>query len=119
MLLMPFMVLLSCVGKQDPFVGRWTVEKVNVDFDENLSTPEMVRQYGEIEKGNIIEIGKDSTLVFISDGDTMRGKCSLRGTQLFLEGMLFGRYEDGLIEIETVTPLGEVAVVYSKQNPFL
>ena len=110
-------VLLSlgaCVGRQDPFFGRWTVEKVNVDFNEQIVTPEMVRQYGELEKENVIEISQDSVLVFVTDGDTLQGRCSLNGTQLRVDGKPFGRYENGQIETETATPLGKITVKYRK-----
>lgn len=106
--------LCACVGGHDPFFGRWEVEKVNVDFNEQIATPEMVRQYGELEKGNVIEIGRDSTLTFISDGDTLKGTCSLRGTQIYCNGKPFGRYENGQIETETATPLGKIVVKYRK-----
>ena len=104
----------SCHRNNDPFIGRWTVEKVNVAFDENLASPEMVRQLGEMEKGNIIEISKDSMLTFIAESDTLQGRCSLKGTQIFFEGKPSGRYENGLIETETKTPLGKTKVVYRK-----
>lgn len=109
------LVLVSCYSNDDPFFGRWTVERVNVEFDEYKATPEMVRQYGELEKGNVIEISKDSVLTFISDGDTLRGRFALRGTQVLCDRKLFGRYENGLIETETSTPLGKVRVVYRKK----
>ena len=85
-----------------------------MDFDESKSTPEMVRQFGEMEKGNVIEIGQDSTLVFISDGDTVRGKCSLKGSQLFCDGKLFGSLEDGKLITQNKTPIGTIEVVYLK-----
>jgi len=91
------------------------VEKVNVEFKEDGVTPEMVRQYGELEKDNLLEIGKDSVLTLISGGDTLQGRCSLQGGQLLLEGNSLGRYEHGRIETETVTPLGTVKVIYSKR----
>jgi hypothetical protein len=106
------LLLFACTGKQDPFIGRWTVEKVNVDFNENIATPEMVRQYGEMERGNVIEISKDSVLTFISDGDTVRGKCFLKGSQLFCDGQLFGSLADGTLTTENATPLGKVTVFY-------
>ena len=112
--LLAMMVLLiaSCQQKRDSFFGRWTVEKVNVEFDVTKSTPEMVRQYGELEKGNVIEISKDSVLTFVSDGDTLRGKCSLEGTLLTCDGVAFGRYENRHIETRTTTALGEIIVSY-------
>lgn len=114
MVLMLFLMLTTSCHRNDPFIGRWTVEKVNVEFDEYKVTPEMVRQTGEMERNNIIDIGKDSVLTFISDGDTLRGQCSLKGTQLFLEGKPFGRYEEGLIETITPSPLGMVKVCYRR-----
>ena len=108
------LLLFSCTGKQDPLIGRWTVEKVNVDFNENIATPELVRQYGEIEKANIVEITQDSTLVFISDGDTIEGKCSLKGSLLYCDGKLFGSLAEGKLMTEDITPLGKVTVCYRK-----
>lgn len=108
------LLLISCQRAGDSLIGRWTVEKVNVEFNEQIATPEMVRQYGEMEKGNVIEISKDSVLTFISEGDTLRGKCSLSGTQLFFEGKFFGRYGGGIIETEAVTPIGVIKVLYKK-----
>ena len=116
-ILLALMVLLlsSCHRNEEPFFGRWTVEKVNVEFDETKSTPEMVRQYGELEKGNVIEISKDSLLTFVSDGDTLRGKCSLRGQSLYCQEVLFGRFKDGVILTETLTPIGKVTVSYKRE----
>ena len=100
-------------------IGRWTVEKVYVDFDEHRSNPEMVRQYGELEKGNVIEITKDSILTLVSGGDTLRGKCLLKGEQayrdgdvLFSDGNYVVRYEKGGLQSESITPLGRLEVTY-------
>ena len=109
-----FIGVLSSCHRDDPFFGRWTVEKVNVDFNEQIATPEMVRQYGELEKGNVIEISRDSVLTVISEGDTLQGQCSLQGAQIFIEGKFFGRYERGQIETERATPLGKIVVRYQK-----
>lgn len=109
------LLFASCHRASDPLIGRWTVEKVNVEFNEQIATPEMVRQYGELEKGNVIEIAKDSIISLISEGDTLRGKCSLSGTQLFFDGKVFGRYENGQIETDVVTPIGVIKVLYFKK----
>lgn len=108
--------LQSCAPKQDPFVGRWTVDKVNVDFDANAATPEMVRQYGSMEKDNILIISPDSVLTLIMDADTMRCRCSLRGGQILCDGELWGRFENGAIKTEILTPMGYVRTVYKKSD---
>lgn len=108
------LLLSSCHRNDDPLFGRWVVEKVNVEFDENKSTPEMVRQYGEMERGNVLEITNDSMLTFVTGCDTLRGQCSLRGESLYFDGSFFGLFKDGVITTEILTPLGKVRVSYKK-----
>ena len=115
-ILVLFAVLLSsCYRTDDPLIGRWTVERVNVEFDEHRATPEMVKQYGELEKGNIIEITNDSVLTLITGGDTLTGRCALKGTQLICDGQPFGLFEKGKIQTETGTPLGKIVVIYRRK----
>ncbi|MBP5574090.1 MAG: hypothetical protein J6X40_07995 [Bacteroidales bacterium] len=108
--------LSSCNGRQDPLLGRWSVEKVNVEFNEDRATPEMVRQVGALEKDNLLQIDADSLLTLVSDGDTLRGRCSLRGGQLFLDGKPLGTFKQGRIRTLTTTPLGTVEVLYRKER---
>ena len=104
----------SCHRRSDALVGRWTVDRVNVEFNEQQATPEMVRQYGEMEKGNVIEICHDSTLIYVTNGDTLRGQYSVKGDVLYLGGKLFGSLHDGVLTTETSTPMGLVTVDYQK-----
>lgn len=106
------LLLSSCHRNSDTLIGRWEVEHVNVEFDESKATPEMVRQFGEMEKGNIIEINKDSLLTFISDGDTLRGHCSMKSETLYCDGSVFATVHNGVLMTETSTPLGKVEVFY-------
>ena len=108
------LLLASCHRTNDPLIGRWTVEKVNLEFNERIATPEMVRQYGEMEKGNVIEISQDSVLTFVSDGDTLKGKCSLKGSRLYCDGRFFGSLEGGKLTTKNKTPIGTIEVVYVK-----
>ena len=110
------MLLTSCVPKEDPFFGRWTVDKVNVDFDADWATPEMVRQYGSMEKNNVVIISADSLLTLVMDGDTMQSRCSLRGSQILCDGEPWGWFEEGIIKTETFTPMGYVKASYRKSN---
>ena len=110
------LLLAACTPKEDPFFGRWTVDKVNVDFNEEGATPEMVRQYGAMEKDNIVLITPDSLLMFVMDGDTVQCRCSLRDGQILCDGDPWGTFEDGVIKTETSTPIGQVKVSYKKSN---
>ena len=110
------LVLASCAPKDDPFFGHWTVDKVNVDFDADWATPEMVRQFGSMEKDNVIMINNDSVLTLVMDGDTMQGRCSLQGTRIMVDGEPWGRFEEGMIKTETSTPMGYVKTSYKKTD---
>lgn len=108
-------ILCACHHKSDPFFGTWTVDKVNVQFDEQHSTPELVKQIGEMERQNVISIAADSTLTLKGMDDLVQGRLSLKsdGT-LLLEGVAFGQWKDEMLITKTTSPLGEVVVRYKK-----
>ena len=105
----------SCTQKADSLIGTWTVSKVNVQFDEQRSTPELVKQIGEIEKQSVISISNDSTLFFKGLEEEWQGKASLRNDTLFLDETAFGLWKNGEIITRTNSPLGEVIVTYNKK----
>lgn len=107
--------LCACHPKSDPLFGTWTVDKVNVQFDEQHSTPELVKQIGEMERQNVISIAADSILIFKGMDDLVQGRLSLKsdGT-LLLEGVAFGQWKDETLITQTTSPLGEVVVRYKK-----
>ena len=108
------LLFLSCHRSDETLVGRWTVDKVNVDFHEDCATPEMVKQFGEIEKGNVMVINSDSTLTMFMDDDTLTCGYSFRDGALFWNGEPFGKLEDGVIKTEALTPMGWVRTTYKK-----
>lgn len=110
------LLLVSCTHQEDPFFGHWTVDKVNVEFDADGTTPEMVRQIGAMEKNSEVIITADSMLMQVVEGDTMRGVCSLRGNQILCDGEPWGVFEEDVIKTETFTPLGVVKASYHKSN---
>ena len=115
--LLGLMALLgACQHEADPLFGTWTVDKVNVQFDEQHSTPALVKQIGEMERQNTLSIGTDSTLVFKGLEETKKGRLSMRsdGTMLF-DGTAFGTWKDGRIVTRTGSPVGEVVVTYRKE----
>ena len=109
------LALGSCTSETDSLIGTWTVSKVNVQFDEQRNTPELVKQVGEMEKQNVISISKDSTLVFKGLEEEWQGRASLKNDTLLLEGTAFGIWKNGVIVTRTDSPLGEVIVTYKKE----
>ena len=116
MLVLVILLLASCHRHGDSLVGRWTVDRVNVEFNEHVATPEMVRQYGVLERDNLIEIHSDSTLTFIADGDTLRGRYAIKDGALYLDGKRFGHLQGEVLTTETSTPIGKITVDYRKGN---
>jgi len=110
------LLLSACTEKQDSLIGDWKADKVNVQFDESRSTPELVKQIGEMEKQNRISIGADSILVFSSLDNNFEGQLRLdeSGT-LYCNGNVFGQWKNGEIVTKTPSPLGEITVKYQKE----
>ena len=107
-------MLSACHPKADPLIGTWTVSKVNVQFDEQRSTPELVKQVGEMEKQNIITIDSDSILTFKGLDEEWQSRISLKNDTLLRNGKTFGIWKDGTIVTCNGSPLGEVVVTYKK-----
>lgn len=108
-------VLAAC-HHSDSLIGTWTVDRVNVQFDERHNTPELVKQIGEMEKQNVITISNDSTLTFKGLEETSQGRLNMKsdGTLLF-DDTVFGQWKEGQIVTRTDSPLGEILVTYKKE----
>lgn len=118
--LLPFLafglVLCACEPVHDSIVGTWTVEKVKVQFDESRTTPELVKQVGEMERENTFSISADSVLVFKGIDETSRGRFNLVGdSTILVDGKVFGTWMNGQIITKTTSPLGEVVIYYNKE----
>ena len=112
-------VLASCHHNDNAnsLIGTWIVDKVNVQFDEQHNTPEMVKQFGEMEKQNIITIDADSMLIFKGLEEEWQGKISLKNKVfLNIDGTDFGQWKEGQIITKTTSPIGEVVVTYRKKQ---
>lgn len=108
--------LCACHPKTDSLVGTWKADKVNVQFDERRSTPELVKQVGAMEKQNCFTISNDSILVFNGLETKTRGQLTTDGQEnLYLDGVLFGQWKNGEIVTKTPSPLGEIVVTYRKR----
>lgn len=108
--------LCGCHRGGDSIVGTWTVDKVNVQFDERRNTPELVRQIGEMEKQNTITISADSVLTLTNADGSMTGRLHLLddGT-ILVNAMPIGQWKDRQIVTRTGSPIGEVVVTYRKR----
>jgi len=106
----------ACNRQQDSLIGTWTVDKVNVQFDEKRSTPELVKQIGEMERQNTFSISADSMLVFKGLDTEWQGKINLEsdGT-LICNGTNFGSWKEGQIVTHNDSPIGEIVVAYRKK----
>ena len=109
------MGLGACHHEGNTLVGTWSVDKVHVQFDEQRTTPELVKQVGEMERQNSISIDADSTLMFKGFEETTQGRLHLEsdGT-LLVDGAAFGQWKDGRIVTHVDSPLGEITVTYRK-----
>jgi hypothetical protein len=102
--------------QHDSLIGTWTVDKVNVQFDEKHNTPELVKQIGEMERQNSFSINADSLLTFKGLDIEWQGKINLKSDgSLICNGANFGIWEEGQIVTRTGSPLGEVVVTYRKK----
>ena len=108
------LISIGCKRNTDTIIGTWKAEKVAVDFDEKHSTPEIVKQAGTLEKGNLIIISADSTLTFISQGDTIKGTISVKEPQILFNGKHFASLKDNQIVTNEATPFGNITVSYQK-----
>ena len=110
-----FALLSACQTREDTIVGEWKPDKVNVHFDENRSTPEIVKQIGEMEKQNVFSISHDSMLIFKGLEIEKAGRITTDAKgNIFLDGALFGQWKEGKIITKTTSPLGEIVVMYRK-----
>lgn len=115
-LFLPVLMVIACNRPSDPLFGTWHATKVNVGFDEKLSTPDMVKQIGEMEKQNQLDIKSDSTMTFVSGSYTLTGQLKLLpdGT-LLCDGELFGTLNEDRITTKNPSPFGEIQVEYTKK----
>lgn len=118
-------VLTSCGGSpESKLVGTWKAMKVETDFDEQYTTPEMLRQVVEMQKETYFKIIDDSTLIIVSPGNTHETKWTLDSKDntiaYFFEDSpglnnKLGTLNSGKIVSESTTPLGKITIYYEKE----
>ena len=110
--------LFSC-SRSSSIIGTWTVDKVSFEFNERKSTPEMIRQLGEIEKHNTL-IFKNDSIVHITmaaiDANYLYqisndGTITLEPANHPISSISLNQ---NVIQTETETPIGKMRITYKK-----
>lgn len=109
------MFFLTACSRPETIVGKWTVEKVSLGFDEKRNTPEMIQQIGEQEMDNSLIFKNDSIVNIIMvdmNGDYIY---NIEGNDIFVGDQKIGTLENRKITSKMMTPVGEMRVVYRKK----
>jgi len=118
-------ILTSCGGTpESKLIGTWKAQKVETDFDEQYTTPEMLRQVVEMQKETYFKITDDSTLIIVSPGNTHETSWEInpkdQSIAYFFEDTpnfqnQLGTLVEGKIVSESKTPLGIITIYYEKE----
>ncbi len=124
-LVLLIIILSSCGGSpESKLVGTWKAQKVETDFDEKYTTPEMLRQVVEMQKETYFRIIDDSTLIIESPGSSHETQWKLdkdnNTIAYFFEDNPaslneLGKLSSGKIVSESTTPLGKIIIYYEKE----
>jgi hypothetical protein len=131
--LLPVIIILfvlflgsSCSSdKGHDMTGVWKVTDVKVEFDEQSSTPDMLKQVAEREKQTILEFQNDSVMNIIAGGATYKafwvmdkgsGVINYRFADMGIKMTELGKFTEGSIVAESETPLGKIVVTYQKNK---
>jgi len=118
-------VTTSCSSTaESKLIGTWKAQKVETDFDEQYTTPEMLRQVVEMQKETYFKIIDDSTLIIMSPGNTHETSWELDSSDQTISYIFDGNsahlnklgiVSDGKIVSESKTPLGVITIYYEKE----
>lgn len=119
-------VLFSSCGNspEAKLVGTWKAQKVDTEFDEQYTTPEMLRQVVEMQKETYFRIIDDSTLIIVSPGNTHETKWNFNSKDQTITYFFdsnpnqlnkLGTLTSGKIVSETNTPLGKITIYYEME----
>jgi hypothetical protein len=117
---------ISCSSDKGPDLkGIWKVTDVKIDFDEQSSTPEMLKQVAEREKQTILEFQNDSMVNIIAGNTTYKafwvfdkesGVINYRFADMGITMTELGKFSEGNIVAESETPIGKIIVTYQKKE---
>lgn len=119
------MLFVSCSSSvESKVIGTWKAQKVETDFNENKTTPDMISQVVEMQKQTYFKMVNDSVMAIISKNSTHEAKWTYNKEtntiSYYFNGMsgipsVLGKFEDGKIISESKTPLGKITICYEKE----
>jgi len=121
-----FSIVYACNSNpKSKLIGTWKAEMVDVKFDEQVATPEMIRQVGLENKQVFFNIQNDSILLLYLDSrstpqslwwflDETNGSVRYAYKQHDLETIELGKLANGKIVSESATPLGTIKTTFKK-----
>lgn len=116
------MLLLASCTKSSGISGIWTVKKVSFDFNERKSTPEMIRQLGEMEKNDTLLLKDDGTAHIVmaaTQGDFYyvidNGTIFYDTDSTMASPMKLGTFSHDLITATTQTVIGKMKIEFEKK----
>ena len=119
-----FFYLVSCSSTpESKLIGTWKADVVNINFDVQKASPEMIQQVAEREKQTILKFTNDTSLSIIDNNVTHRTVWKLDADQKIWyrfenDGPTMnelGTFVNGTIKTESTTALGTIEIVYKKQ----
>lgn len=121
-----FTALYSCNSNpKSKLIGTWKAETVDVKFDEQVASPEMIRQVGLENKQVFFKIQNDSAMLLYIDAssepqslfwflDEESGSITYAYKQDDLSPIELGKLKDDKIVSESSTPLGTIKTTFKK-----
>lgn len=108
----------------DKLIGTWRASDVDAAFDEQLATPEMLKQVIQVEKQLFFKFLNDSMMNIHTMDQTLKaywffdeesGRIDYRFAEAASSISELGMYKDGAITAESQTALGKLTITYRKE----
>jgi hypothetical protein len=120
-------VIYACNSNpKSKLIGTWKAEKVDINFNEQLASPELIRQVGLENKEVFFKIQNDSMMLLYisasSDPQNLFWFLDEKGEAVHyaykkddLNPIELGKMMDGKIVAESSTPLGTIKTTFAKE----
>ncbi|MBU1008688.1 MAG: hypothetical protein KKD74_01010 [Bacteroidetes bacterium] len=125
-LVMMVIIAYSCnSGSGNKMIGTWKAADVKIDFDEQMSSPEMLKQVAEREKQTYLNFVNDTVLNIVTGENTYKafwvmdektGLINYRFDDAGVSMNELGHYVDKTIVASSSTPLGTITITYKKEK---